>query len=204
MNVHLLISKVIMARITDEKKLERLKQTTMKYVVEKGYGGASAVLIAKEAKVAVGYFYLHYKGKYEMVNKLLHNVYQDVINKLDELIENGSAFGEIIKSLVHYLMVLANEEPIKLKFLYVLTNDYSFKIDDEVRSTVYSIIERIKAIGLGEQELDPNLLAEDLYLVLVINPIQFINQRFKNSSEPVELTPGDEDHLLYFIRKILK
>ena len=66
MNVHLLIND-IMARIIDTEKIERLKEATMKLVVEHGYGGASAALIAKEAKVAAGYFYMHYSGKYEMV-----------------------------------------------------------------------------------------------------------------------------------------
>lgn len=204
MNIHLLIKFKTMARITDEKRVERLRQATMKYVVEKGFGGASAVLIAKEAKVAVGYFYLHYKGKYEMVSQLLHNVYQEVVNKLDELINKGSSFGEIIKNLISYLVKMANEEPIKIKFLYVLTNDYSFHIDDEVRSVVFKTIEKIKNIGYKSNELDCTIIEDDLYLILVINTIQFINQRFKNKAEPVLITSSDENHLLYLINKTLK
>lgn len=57
-----------MARITDVNRIKRLKDSTMKLVVENGFGGASAAMIAIDAKVASGYFYMHYKGKYEMVN----------------------------------------------------------------------------------------------------------------------------------------
>ena len=53
-----------MARITDQNKIQRLKQSTMKLVVEKGFGGASAALISNDAQVASGYFYMHYEGKF--------------------------------------------------------------------------------------------------------------------------------------------
>ncbi len=202
MNIHLLL--IIMARIVDTEKIERLKIATMKLVVEHGYGGASAVLIAKEAKVASGYFYLHYKGKYEMVNRLLHDVYQEVINKLYELIDQGSGFNEIIDNLIKYFFTLASKEPIKLKFLYVLTNDYSFKIEEDVKAAIYETIKKIKQIGLNSNDLDPRLSIDDMYLMLVINSIQYINQRFKNNQEHINFSNEDQIHLLYLIHKILK
>ena len=193
-----------MARIIDTDKVERLKDATMKLVVEHGYGGASAALIAKEAKVAAGYFYMHYKGKYEMVNHLLHDVYHEIIDKLYEQIDSSSSFNEIIENLIHYFFVLANKEPIKLKFLYVLTNDYSFKIEEEVKAIIYSTIEKIKQIGLKSNDLDAKLTADDLYLMLVINSIQFINQRYKNKPKQKKFSKEDQEHLLYLIYKIIK
>jgi len=193
-----------MARITDQKRIDRLKNSTMKMVVEKGFGGASAVLIAADAKVAVGYFYLHYHGKYEMVNALLHDVYSEIMFKLEELFKNGSSFDQIVEKLIRYSFFLANTDPIKIKFLYVLTNDYSFVLDYDVRKNAFSFIQNMIELGLKEQILDPRITDEDLYQILVINTIQFINQRFKNSPEMVEFTRDDEDHLLYLISKILK
>ena len=193
-----------MARITDQTKIERLKLSTMKLVAERGFGGASATLIAKDAKVASGYFYMHYKGKYEMVNALLHDVYREVVVQFEQLAKEDTSFTETIENLVRHFMDIANSNPVKVKFLYVLTNDYSFVLDKEIRENIYSIIGQIKDLGHKSGTLDPLLTTEDLYLILFINTIQFINQRYKNSTKQVRFTKTDQDHLLYLINKILK
>lgn len=193
-----------MARITDKNKIERLKKSTMKLVAEKGFGGASASLIAKDAKVATGYFYLHYKGKYEMVNSLLHDVYMEIVDKFEELTQQGSSFTETIEKLVRHFFGIANANPIKVKFLYVLTNDYSFVIDQKVKDDIYYLIRKLKELGHTSGVLDTLLSEHDLYLILIINTVQFINQKYKNSKKRVKFTKEDEDHLLYLINKILK
>lgn len=193
-----------MARITDKKKIERLKQSTMKLVVERGFGGASASLIAKDAKVASGYFYLHYKGKYEMVNALLHDVYKEVLEKFEELTSHDSTFIEIIENMIRHFFVMANSDPIKLKFLYVLTNDYSFVIDKKMHENIFKIINVLVYDGHASGQLDKKINQSDLYLIVVINTIQYINQFYKNSNKKIILGKENEDHLIYLTTKILK
>ena len=193
-----------MARITDQKRIERLKQSTMKLVVEHGFGGASASLIAKDANVASGYFYMHYKGKYEMVNTLLHDVYQEVVQKFEELTSNGSTFNDIIEKMIRHFFSMANAEPIKLKFLYVLTNDYSFVIDKEMHENIFKIINVLMYDGHSSGQLDKNINQSDLYLMVIINTIQNINQHYKNSEKPVIFNKKDEDHLIYLVNKVLR
>jgi AcrR family transcriptional regulator len=193
-----------MARITDQNRIERLKHSTMKLVVEHGFGGASASLIAKDAEVASGYFYMHYKGKYEMVNSLLHDVYQEVVSKFEELTNNGSTFDEIIDKMIRHFFALANAEPIKLKFLYVLINDYSFAIDSEMRDNIFKIINVLVFDGYTSGQLDKNVSEADLYLYVIINTIQYINQSYKNAGKQIIFEKKDEDHLVYLTRKILK
>ncbi len=193
-----------MARITDQKKIERLKRATMKLVVERGFGGASAALIAKEAEVASGYFYLHYKGKYEMVNSILQEVYQEVFGEFEELIQQGISFTDTIETMVRHFVRIANTEPIKVKFLYVLTNDYSFVIDQKIRESTFEIINKVKELGHNSNTLDKSISEDDLFLILFINTIQFINQRYKSSKKKVKITDEDVDHLLYLFNKFLK
>lgn len=193
-----------MARITDQKKIERLKQSTMKLVVEKGFGGASASLIAKDAKVASGYFYLHYSGKYEMVNCILQEVYQEVFGEFEELVQKVSSFSELIEKMIRHFIEIANSQAIKIKFLYVLTNDYSFVIDQKIRENTYQIIARVKDIGHDTGALDKAIGEEDLYLLLFINTIQYINQRYKSNPKKVTITDEDISHLLYLLNKFLR
>ena len=193
-----------MARITDQKKLERLKVSTMKMVAQKGYGGASAVSIAADAKVATGYFYLHYKGKYELVNSLLSDIYIDVAAKLNELINEGSSFDVLIENLVNYFFDMANKEPVKVKFFYVMSNDYQFKLEAETWESIYEFIGKIMSIGYKEGLLDSKLTKENMFLYLVINIIQHINQRFKHGSSRTKFTQEDREHMLYLVNKIIK
>jgi AcrR family transcriptional regulator len=204
MNERSFINSKGMARITDQNKIERLKQSTMKLVVERGFGGASASLIAKDAQVASGYFYMHYKGKFEMVNTLLQDVYQEVVDKFEELTSNGSSFNNTIEKMIRHFFRMANAEPIKLKFLYVLTNDYSFVIDQGMRKSIFGLIEKLKEQGYASGELDTQINENDLYLTVIINTIQYINQYYKNSPKKIVFRKGDEDHLIYLTNKILR
>jgi AcrR family transcriptional regulator len=193
-----------MARITDQNKIERLKQSTMKLVVQYGFGGASTALISKDAGVASGYFYMHYKGKYEMVNAIFQEVYREVIVFFEELKPENAPFFESIETIIHRFVKMANAEPIKVKFLYVLSNDYSFVIDQNIRENNFAVIKKLKEIGQKSNCLDSKITEDDLYLILFINSIQYINQRFKKSQKEVKISESEEKHLFYLITKFLK
>ena len=190
-----------MARITDQKKIERLKQSTMKLVVEHGFGGASAALIAKDAQVASGYFYMHYKGKYEMVNSILQEVYQEVFSEFESLMQQNFSFPELVEKMVHHFVGFANKEPIKVKFLYVLISDYSFVIDQETRENTYEFIGKLRHLGQQSESLDPAINEDDLYLILFVTTIQFINLSFKGTGK---ISNKEINNLLYMFNKFLR
>jgi AcrR family transcriptional regulator len=193
-----------MARITDQKKIDRLKESTMKLVVAHGFGGASVSLIANDAHVASGYFYMQHKGKYEMVNSLLQDVYQEIVGKLEEFMGQGSSFSFIIENLVRHFFHMANNDPVKLKFLYVLMHDYNFAIDKEMRDNINGLIQKMKEMGHSSGELDKMLTEDDIYLCVILNTIQFINLKYKKSSKEIIFKKKDEDHLIYLTRKLLQ
>jgi len=193
-----------MARITDLKKVERLKQSTMKLVVERGFGGASAALIASDAQVASGYFYMHYAGKYEMVNAILQEVYLEVLDELKGLVQHGNSFEIIVEKIVRHFVDMANSDPVKIKFLYVLTNDYSFVIDQQIRENIYRIIRQISELGKQAGSLDSKITDEDLFLILLTTIFQYINQYFKNHKQETKIQEEETQHLLYLVQKFLK
>ncbi|WP_321997158.1 TetR family transcriptional regulator [Draconibacterium orientale] len=192
-----------MARITDQTKIERLKQSTMKLVVDNGFGGASVALISKDAQVASGYFYMHYKGKYELVNTILQEVYSEVFGMFEKLIEQGEPFHVTIENIIRHFVELANKEPIRVKFLYVLTNDYNFVIDKHIQENTQMLLEKLMEMGRSRNELDKTLIVSDLYLILIITTIQFINQKYKYHDENI-IAEEDIKHLLKLIFKFLK
>ena len=175
----------------------------MKLVVDNGFGGASVALISKDAQVASGYFYMHYKGKYELVNTILQEVYSDVFGMFEKLIGQAEPFHVTIENIIRHFVELANKEPIRVKFLYVLTNDYNFVIDKHIQENTQMLLEKLMEIGRSRNELDQTLNVSDLYLILIITSIQFINQKYKYHDENI-IAEEDIQHLLKLIFKFLK
>ena len=202
MNIHLFINS--MARITDIKRIERLKQSTMKLVVEKGFGGASAILIANDAGVAAGYFYRHYKGKKEMVNSLLQDVYQEMFTKFQELSLKGLTFSAITENMIRNFIELANANPVKIKFLYVLTHDYSFVVDPSIKESIFRLLIQLKNLGHESGELDKEINEEDLYQILIMNVLQTINLGFRKQKGKNSFKNPATEHLVYLTGKVLR
>lgn len=193
-----------MARITDLKRIERLKQSTMKLVVEKGFGGASAILIAKDAGVAAGYFYMHYKGKKEMVNSLLQEVYHEMFTKFEELSLQRLTFSMITENMIRNFIELANANPVKIKFLYVLTHDYSFVVDPSIKESIFQLLIQLKNLGHESGELDKEINEDDLYQILIMNVIQTINLAFRKQKGKNTYKNQATEHLIYLTGKVLR
>jgi TetR/AcrR family transcriptional regulator, repressor of fatR-cypB operon len=169
-----------MARLIDTSKIESIKLATLHLVVEKGYGGASIAEIAKRADVAEGYLYRFYKSKYDLVSDLLFQSIKEIMDELDALLSaKNITVKMLIKKLIQKFFKEAYENPEKVKFLFVLMHDYNFSIVEEQRTRVAGICKKVKELGLVTNEIRKEITEEDVYLIAVSMPIQFINLRFK-------------------------
>lgn len=176
----------------------------MKLVVEKGFGGASATLIAKDAGVSTGYFYRHYKGKKEMVNSLLQDVYHEMFNKFEELSLQGLTFSIITEKMIRNFIDLANSNPVKIKFLYVLSHDYSFTVDPSMRENITHLLIQLKNRGHESGELDKEVDEVDLHQILIMNVLQAINLAFRTQKGKNSYKNQATEHLIYLTGKILR
>lgn len=160
-------------------------------VVLKGYGGASISEIAKMAGVAEGYLYRHYSGKAELVNDLLFSSLEELISKLETLLDSHHSVKEIFGNLTSTLFDMAINHPDRIKFLYVLMHDYNFKIQDEQRKKIISLCNLVRELGQKSGELSMDVDEEEIYMIGVAYPIQQINLRLKGFFNKTEL--GDEE-----------
>ena len=193
-----------MARITDNNKIEKIKTATLELVVQKGFGGASISEIAKLAGVAEGYLYSHYKGKTELVSELLYNNVNDIIEKLETLLAHGQTISEIIEQLVRLFIETANSNPEKIKFLFVLMHDYSFSIQESQRARIFDLCKRVKEKGLKSGELRSDIDEEEIYLIAVAYPIQFINLRFKSFFYNSQIGENEVSKILKICLNLIK
>jgi AcrR family transcriptional regulator len=169
-----------MARLIDETKIERIRNTTIEMVVNKGFGGASISEIAKKAGVAEGYLYRYYKGKTELVDDLLFSNLNELIDKLEELLGDLHSVKDIFEQLIRVLFEIANKYPGRVKFLFVLMHDYNFTLQDTQRKRILDLCKRVKEKGLITKEIKKTIDEEEIFLLGFTYPIEFINLRFKN------------------------
>jgi len=186
-----------MARLIDETKIERIRDVTIEMVVNNGFGGASIAAIAKQAGVAEGYLYRYYKGKSELVEDLLFSNLNELINKLEEFLDDLHTVQEIFEQLIRVLFDIANKHPERIKFLFVLMHDYNFTIQDTQRKRILDLCKKVKEKGLTTKEINKTTDEEDIFLLGVTYPIEFINLRFKKIFNRTAL--GEKE-----IQKVLK
>lgn len=152
----------------------------MEMVVLKGFGNASISEIARNAGVAEGYLYNFYKGKADLVESLLSVAINEISDKLESLLNENFSLPDIFEQLIRQFFAMANEQPEKIKFLYVLMNDYNFKVQESQRQRIVGLCMQAKDKGIASGEIREDIDEEEIYLIAVTNPIQFINLRFKN------------------------
>lgn len=193
-----------MARIIDETKIERIKEATIQMVVSKGIGGASISEIANKAGVAEGYLYRHYKGKLELIDDLLYTTMNDVLNKLQHLIDDQHPVSEVVESVIRILFDLAIKDPERIKFLYVLMNDYNFSIQREQQQRIFNLCKRLKELGIASGEIDSSTDEEEIYLLGVAYPINFINLQLKSFFYRSQLGENEIKKMLFICLNSIK
>ncbi len=193
-----------MARTVDNSKLEGIKQNAIKLIVEKGYGGASISNIAKKAKVAEGYLYRFYKSKEELVSDLLNSKISEIADNLEESIQKSDSFAKIIELLVHGIFEMAEKSSNDIKFLYVMMNDYSFSISSTIKDRIALLCKELNEKGKSLSQIEETISDEEIYMFLVIYPIQFINLRFKKFFGNSKWTNSDIERVIAICNKSLK
>ncbi len=164
-----------MARAIDYKKLEDVKRSAVKLIVEKGYGGASISSIAKKAKVAEGYLYRFYKSKEELVGDLLNSKINEIADNLEASIQQSKSFDEIVELLIRGVFKIARKSTNDIKFIYVMMNDYSFSVNSNLKERIRLLCIEANDKGRELNQLDSLISVEELYMfaVIWIRPKQF-------------------------------
>jgi hypothetical protein len=187
-----------MPRLVDETKLIRIKDAAIELVVSNGYGGASISSIAKKAEVAEGYLYRYYNGKQDLIEDLLFTRLKVLIEKLEHLIEICDTVSEIIERLFIRFFDLAKKNPEHIKFIHVLMHDYNFQVEDRQRKTIKSLCCKVLLKGKETKEICPKKTEEEIYLIAVTYPLEFINMRMKNFFNKNSCTKTDISRLTNF------
>lgn len=194
-----------MARRVDEDKIVRIKQATMKTIVDCGIEKTTIAMIAKNANVSGGYLYRLYIGKQALINELYFDKIESLNQELQFLIGlNQNSIADILKAFVQNRVLYAQNEPIASKFFYQLLHNDNFTLSGEIKDISVSLMKDIKSIGnkTGEIATTTSLAQIQYHILLyVVDYLHFKRKNFLGIEESLNI---DVDYLVDNILTILK
>ena len=194
-----------MARKIDEDKINRIKKSTMKTIVENGIESTTIAMIAKNADVSGGYLYRIYSGKQDLINDLYIEKINSLLNEFEFLLNlNPTTIEPIISAFVRNRIVYSINEPIASKFYYQLLHNENFKLTEDLEKKDVSLMEQIKRIGIESGEISTDISLFQLHYHMVVYAVDYINFKRKNIFSTQEATNDDVNYLTQNILKFLK
>lgn len=211
MNVYLFIfaavfnENLLMARKVDEEKLVRIKQATMKTIVDCGIEKTTIAMIAKNANVSGGYLYRLYSGKQALIDELYFEKIVSLNNELDFLIGlNKTSVAAILKAFIHNRIIYAQNEPDASKFFSQLLHNNNFTVSGKLKEKSISLIKSIKQIGENTGEISKNINLAQIQYHLFNYVVDYIHFKRKNMFDFNDPTTNDADYLADNILTIFK
>ncbi len=184
-----------MAKEINEDKINRIKEAAIELIVENGYGGASISAIATKADVATGYLYRFYSGKYELVTDLLNTQLKEIAEEIEFMLEKETSLELVSQRLIDYFFQQAEERPFHIRFIYILVAEYKFTMGEIERERILSLCRRMLSSAHASGEVSKKYKEEEIFLMLVIYPIEYINLRFKKFISNRDLSNEDKKRI---------
>ena len=161
-------------------KIDRIRQAALIVMSDNGISHTSVSSIAKHAGVSDGYLYRHYKGKEELIDDLLTEIFNKVNDEIAFLLNNCNTIDEIVSNFIYFICTKTKEEPEKIKFLIMLQNDFSYKISKDLTNRLVALCEEILEQGRSSCSIRTDITPVELYIALVGIPLQYYSIYFRN------------------------
>ena len=202
MIIHLLI--IIVMRVIDTEKIERIKTETKILIVEKGYHGASIAEIAKRANVSDGYLYRHYKNKSDLVKDIFEKQLEQFHNHIFDLLAKEKSVKSVLEGIISFLFKLSKEEPYAIKFAHMLVYDHQFEYPQSRHDAINKLSKDILALGKKAGEISLKAREIDIQLTILNIPVKFIEYRDKKYYESIITEKEEMDRLVQMCINSLK
>lgn len=168
-----------MSKQIDASKLERIQEAAITLISRNGVANASVALIARQAGVSTGYLYRHYLSKEELMNDLLDRLLTRIGDRIAWLASGMNTLEESVQGMVRYIFETAAERPDHIRFCLNLQNDLSCPISERVLDRLKGLCEEIRRQGQTLRVISPEVTAEDIYIILMALPLQYVGVRLR-------------------------
>ncbi len=198
MNIHLFM------RETDLKKLEKVKTTTLKAIVEKGYHGATISYIAEQAGVSDGYLYRHYTNKNELVVDLFKETMGHFHSYIFKLIESEDKILNILTNSFKFLADTSTKTPEITAFIFIMNHDHNFDFPEIVKNNFVKIGQQLRTKGIQTGEINHKRSVEDVLTITFGMPVKMLEMRRKNIISDKPISSADIENMVSMCLNALK
>lgn len=147
-------------------KQQKLYSSAFDLFMEKGINNTAIDEIVKNAGVAKGTFYLYFKDKYDIINKIIiqksRSIFEEALKETSN--KNIDDFDDMCLFFVGYVIDYFKENKVMLKFINKNFSWSLYKIavmrldaEDQVEKTVSLIIENLMARKMTREEAEITL-----------------------------------------------
>ncbi|WP_299754255.1 TetR/AcrR family transcriptional regulator [uncultured Pontibacter sp.] len=181
-----------MARPSDPNKLQQIKQATVETIVRLGLENTTISIIAREAGVSEGYLYRHYASKQELIHSLFQERMESILAQINSILEQDNmSLAQVMESYITGVVTRAIEAPDASKFYYTLLHNYNFEVSAEQKASTLKTLQRLQALGLKNNQVNPDISLEQLYLSSFVLTIDYVHLKMRKLVSPEGLTLTD-------------
>lgn len=185
-----------MPRHTDIAQLEKVKQTTIQLITQKGFEKTTVADIAKAADVATGYIYRHYKGKQGMVQSIFEERTTNFERMVNEMIGTSTKTEDLINEYIQEVFRNARENNVVYRFMFLMAQDKYFGNLSSRKAAIQRVCENILSSGQVAQDFAPFVNAEMIRLVLLSLPQQLVEHRMDKDGKFQYISTEDENRMI--------
>ena len=196
--------------LISEEKREQILNAAIDEFAANGFNGTSINKVAKRAEISIGAMYSYFDSKEDLfltVVEKLFSVLELVLKEIDIHRDALKVIEDLFCRAHYYAMTYAKMNQIYLDFstqsLSALSGKVSRRLECITRDVYYSAIERDKAKGIIDANLNTNVLAFTIDNLLMMYHFSFASEYYKNRMMlflGAELYNNEEAH----IRELMK
>lgn len=170
-------------------KKEKLCSSAFDLFISKGINNTAIDDIVKNAGVAKGTFYLYFKDKYDIINKIILQKSRQIFNEAMDATHKSqiSNFDDMCIFFVEYLINYFKENKLMLKLINKNFSWSLYKIavsrldeHDEVEETVTFFIDKLSERGMSREEAE-------ITLFLIVELVGSVSYNCIINNEPTDI-----------------
>lgn len=190
--------------MNNEDKYERIIESAIEIISEKGFQKTVVSDIVKKAQVAQGTFYLYFPSKNALIPAIAERLLKMTLSKIKESMSESKDFWHALKTYIDETYKITNEYKDVLILCYSgLAFEYSMETWEKIYQPYYEWFEQIIHKAISRKEIIDNINVVS-YAKLLINLVENSAERFYIANDQNLTDEESKKELFLFIQRSLQ
>lgn len=190
--------------MTNEDKYERIIESAIEIISEKGFQKTVVSDIVRKAQVAQGTFYLYFSSKNALIPAIAERLLKMTLYKIKESMSESKDFWHALKIYIDETYKITDEYKDVLILCYSgLAFEYSMETWEKIYQPYYEWFEQIIHKAISHKEINANINAVS-YAKLLINLVENSAERFYIANDQNLTDEESKKELFLFIQRSLQ